>query len=150
MRREYVPTTVCWSLCHVAHLPPALPTAGCQCESACFYGADCEDVRDCSGQGECNLGTGLCQCHEGITGPNCEHRLPPHLPGGNGMGAGWVLFIVAICLWISGTVGYMVFWKRRTGEWWIYRWRVADVAVTAGCWIWHLGPFTSTGLPCFL
>lgn len=100
---------------------------GCQCDSACYSGVACEDVNNCAGRGNCDIGTGVCVCNPGAMGNECEQNVPPTKPSG-GMPAGWVVFICLLCIGLALSVGYSVFWKRRTGEWWIFRWRASDIA----------------------
>ena len=87
-------------------------------------------MKDCSGQGECQLDTGVCKCHEGLTGPDCQKRIITTGPS-PGLGGGWVFIIVTLCLFTVATGAYMGYWKRRSGEWWFWKWRVSEIA--AGC-----------------
>lgn len=117
---------------------------GCVCSNTCFYGDDCEDVRDCSGQGECSMETGVCICHEGATGPNCS-QADASRPGG--MGAGWVFVIVLLCVSFTATLMYSVYWKRRTGVWWVWKWRVDSLTPGSRYTAGERRPLASSAVP---
>ena len=58
-----------------------------------------------------------CQCSAGFTGPQCQLILGEDEDGSPGLDVGYIVLIVLVVLMVLiGSIGLVIFFKRRRGE----------------------------------